>query len=73
MARSGRLRLAASLVPLVLAGNFLFGSLGINLGCHRMLTHKAVAFQIWVLCILPIFGGWHLFARQDRWHRGSES
>ncbi len=43
-------------VPLVLAGNFLFGSLGINLGCHRMLTHKAVAFQIWVLCILPIFG-----------------
>ena len=42
-------------VPLVLVGNFIFGSLGINLGFHRMLTHKAVAFprvleRLWVLC-----------------------
>lgn len=42
-------------VPLVLLGNFIFGSLGINLGFHRMLTHKAVAFprmleRLWVLC-----------------------
>jgi len=42
-------------VPLVLLGNFVFGSLGINLGFHRMLTHKAVAFprmleRLWVLC-----------------------
>lgn len=41
-------------VVLVLAGNFVFGSLGINLGYHRMLTHKAVAFpkfleRLWVL------------------------
>lgn len=41
-------------VLLVLAGNFVFGSLGINLGYHRMLTHKAVAFpkfleRLWVL------------------------
>jgi fatty-acid desaturase len=42
-------------MPLVLIGNFVFGSLGINLGFHRMLTHKAVAFprmleRFWVLC-----------------------
>lgn len=42
-------------IPLVLVGNFIFGSLGINLGYHRMLTHKAAAFprmleRLWVLC-----------------------
>ncbi len=42
-------------IPLVLVGNFVFGSIGINLGYHRMLTHKAVSFpkfleRLWVLC-----------------------
>ncbi len=42
-------------IPLILIGNFIFGSLGINLGYHRMLTHKAAAFptmleRLWVLC-----------------------
>jgi stearoyl-CoA desaturase (delta-9 desaturase) len=42
-------------IPLVLVGNFIFGSLGINLGYHRMLTHKAASFpklleRLWVLC-----------------------
>jgi fatty-acid desaturase len=42
-------------IPLVLVGNFIFGSLGINLGYHRMLTHKAAGFpkffeRVWVLC-----------------------
>ncbi|MCS7020841.1 MAG: fatty acid desaturase [Gemmataceae bacterium] len=41
-------------IPLVWVGNFLFGSLGINLGYHRMLTHQAVRFprpleQLWVI------------------------
>ena len=41
-------------IPLVLVGNFIFGSLGINLGYHRMLTHKAASFpkfleRLWVL------------------------
>jgi stearoyl-CoA desaturase (delta-9 desaturase) len=35
-------------IPLVLAGNFVFGSLGINLGYHRMLTHKAAVFPRWL-------------------------
>jgi stearoyl-CoA desaturase (delta-9 desaturase) len=42
-------------IPLVLAGNFLFGSVGINLGYHRMLTHKAASFprvleRLFVIC-----------------------
>jgi fatty-acid desaturase len=42
-------------ILLVLAGNFVFGSIGINLGYHRMLTHKAAGFpkffeRLWVLC-----------------------
>ena len=41
-------------IPLVLMGNFIFGSLGINLGYHRMLTHRSVAFprlfeRFWIL------------------------
>ena len=41
-------------IPLVLVGNFIFGSLGINLGYHRMLTHTAATFpklleRLWVL------------------------
>jgi stearoyl-CoA desaturase (delta-9 desaturase) len=42
-------------ILLVLVGNFIFGSLGINLGYHRMLTHTAASFpkfleRLWVLC-----------------------
>lgn len=42
-------------IPLVLIGNFIFGSLGVNLGYHRMLTHRSVAFprvleRLWLLC-----------------------
>jgi fatty-acid desaturase len=41
-------------IPVVLVGNFIFGSLGINLGYHRMLTHAAAKFpkpleRLWVL------------------------
>ena len=41
-------------IPLVLTGNFIFGSLGVNLGYHRMLTHRSVRFpllleRLWVL------------------------
>lgn len=42
-------------VPVLLVGNFIFGSVGINLGYHRMLTHSAAKFpklleRLWVLC-----------------------
>lgn len=41
-------------IPVLLIGNFIFGSLGINLGYHRMLTHSAAKFpkfleRLWVL------------------------
>ena len=41
-------------IPLVIVGSFIFGSLGISLGFHRMLTHRSVMFpnflqRIWVL------------------------
>jgi fatty-acid desaturase len=41
-------------IPVILIGNFIFGSLGINLGFHRMLTHSAAKFpkffeRLWVL------------------------
>jgi stearoyl-CoA desaturase (delta-9 desaturase) len=41
-------------IAVVLLGNFIFGSIGINLGYHRMLTHSAAKFpgpleRLWVL------------------------
>lgn len=41
-------------VLVLLIGNFIFGSIGINLGYHRMLTHSAAKFprvleRLWVL------------------------
>jgi stearoyl-CoA desaturase (delta-9 desaturase) len=42
-------------IPVLLVGNFIFGSIGVNLGYHRMLTHSAAKFpklleRLWVLC-----------------------
>lgn len=41
---------------LVLVGNFIFGSIGINLGYHRMLTHKAAAFPRWLERLFVLCG-----------------
>ena len=43
-------------IPLVLVGNFIFGSIGINLGYHRMLTHKAALFPRWLERLLVLCG-----------------
>jgi fatty-acid desaturase len=43
-------------IPLVLVGNFIFGSLGINLGYHRMLTHTAATFPRWLERIFVLCG-----------------
>jgi len=32
----------------LIVGNFLFGSLGINLGYHRLLTHRSAEFPKWL-------------------------
>jgi stearoyl-CoA desaturase (delta-9 desaturase) len=43
-------------ILLVLVGNFIFGSIGINLGYHRMLTHKAASFPKWLERIFVLCG-----------------
>ena len=43
-------------IPLVLVGNFIFGSIGINLGYHRMLTHKASSFPRWLERLFVLCG-----------------
>lgn len=44
---------AVALVPL---GVYLFGTLGINIGYHRLLTHRGFACPRWVECTLTILG-----------------
>ena len=43
-------------VPVVLVGNALFGSLGVNLGYHRLLTHRSVAVPRWLEKTLTVLG-----------------
>ena len=68
-------------IPLVLVGNFVFGSLGINLGYHRMLTHKAAKFpkpleRLWVLFGVCSMEGsplwWVCTHRMHHQHRDEE-
>lgn len=67
-------------IPLVLLGNFVFGSLGINLGFHRMLTHKSVSFpllleRMWILfgvCCLEGSPLWWVCTHRHH-HRHSDS
>ena len=35
-------------VPVVLLGNALFGSIGVNFGYHRLLTHRSVSVPRWL-------------------------
>ena len=35
-------------IPILLVGNFVFGSIGINLGYHRLLTHRSVEMARWL-------------------------
>src|SRR5262245_56512712 len=35
-------------IAALLVGNFVFGSIGINLAYHRLLTHRAVEFPRWL-------------------------
>ena len=43
-------------VASLLIGNFIFGSLGINLAYHRMLTHRAVEMPKWLERLLILCG-----------------
>jgi fatty-acid desaturase len=43
-------------VVLFLAGLYVFGVLGINLGFHRLLTHRGLSCPLWLERMLVIFG-----------------
>ena len=43
-------------VASLLLGNFIFGSIGINLAYHRMLTHTAAKFPKWLERIFVLCG-----------------
>src|SRR5271154_5373895 len=38
------------------AGLYLFGTLGINIGYHRLLTHRAFACPLWLEHVLAVLG-----------------
>jgi fatty-acid desaturase len=44
---------AVALVPL---GMYLFGTVGINIGFHRLLTHRGFACPRWLECALTVLG-----------------
>lgn len=43
-------------VAVFLAGIYVFGVLGINLGFHRLLTHRSFACPLWLERALAVFG-----------------
>ena len=43
-------------VPAVLVGNAVFGSIGINLGYHRLLTHRSVTVPKWLEKVFTVCG-----------------
>ena len=43
-------------IPVVLVGNAVFGSVGINLGYHRLLTHRSVTVPRWLEKLFTVCG-----------------
>ncbi len=43
-------------VASLLVTNFIFGSIGINLAYHRLLTHRAVEFPLWLERVFTLCG-----------------
>ena len=43
-------------VPILLVGNAVFGSIGINLGYHRLLTHRSVTVPRWLEKTFTVLG-----------------
>ena len=54
-------------VAAVFVGNYVFGSLGINLAYHRLLTHRALAVPKWLEHTLAILGVCCLQDAPARW------
>lgn len=43
-------------IPVVLVGNAIFGSIGINLGYHRLLTHRSLVVPKWLEKVFVVCG-----------------
>ncbi len=54
-------------VALVFIGNYIFGSLGINLAYHRILTHRGMVVPKWLEHTLAILGVCSLQDAPARW------
>ncbi len=54
-------------VALVFLGNYIFGSLGVNIGFHRLLTHRSFRCPLWMEYTLTIFGICSLQDSPVRW------
>jgi stearoyl-CoA desaturase (delta-9 desaturase) len=54
-------------VALVFIGNYIFGSLGINLAYHRILTHRGMVVPKWLEYTLAILGVCSLQDAPARW------
>ena len=54
-------------VILVSVGNYFFGSMGINVGYHRLLTHRSFACPKWLERLFVLFGVCSLQDSPGRW------
>ena len=54
-------------VALVFLGNYVFGSLGVNLGYHRLLTHRGFRCPKWLEYTLAVLGICSLQDSPARW------
>ena len=52
---------------LLLPGNYVFGSLGVNLAYHRILTHRSLEVPRWLERVFTIFGVCSLQGSPLRW------
>lgn len=52
---------------LLIPGNYIFGSLGINLAYHRILTHRSLEVPRWLERLLTLFGVCSLQGSPLRW------
>jgi len=54
-------------VLLLIPGNYIFGSLGINLAFHRILTHRSLEVPRWMERLFTLFGVCSLQGSPLRW------
>ena len=54
-------------VPVLLVGNAVFGSIGINLGYHRLLTHRSLVVPAWLEKLFVVCGVCSLEGPPVKW------